>query len=285
MGLPLRVFISHISEEAPIAQVLKKWIESSFAGRTEVFVGSDKDDIPAGSRWLEVIDSAVGSASVLIVLCSPSSLSRPWINFETGGAWLKRIPIIPVCHSGQKKGSLPSPISMLQALEMDDENFVIDLLSSLAKHLGFGKIPRIDQTAMRKELIETAGGVVRGGIQTAPKEETGKPTELLDEIGWRLSEIARIFGFLEEGHATVQEYQNVLYYLDRIFSGEVHLYKQYDQERLIALAAKVTNIKGGNDLTELRSYLIDLDRNHRSKQNYEEMISELKKYQVILQSI
>jgi hypothetical protein len=52
---------------------------------------------------------------------------------------------------------------MLQALEMDDENFVIDLLSSLAKHLGFGKIPRIDQTAMRKELIETAGGVVRGG--------------------------------------------------------------------------------------------------------------------------
>jgi hypothetical protein len=285
MGLPIRVFISHISEEAPIAQILKDWLESSFAGQCEVFVSSDKDDIPAGSRWLEVIDGAVGSASALIVLCSPSSISRPWINFEMGGAWVKRIPIIPICHSGQEKNSLPSPISMLQALELDDEHFVIDLLSSLAKHLGFGKVPRIDQAAMRKELIETAGGMVKGDINTAPVGETGKIADLLDEIQWRLSEITRTFGVLLEGHITVQGYQVVCDYIDKIFSGEARFYKQYDQERLIALAAKITNVRTADDLTELRSYLTDLERAHRSKRNYEEMIRELKKYQAILHSI
>ncbi|HYR02507.1 MAG TPA: toll/interleukin-1 receptor domain-containing protein, partial [Syntrophobacteria bacterium] len=85
----MRVFISHISEEAPLAHVLKDWIESSFAGQCDVFVSSDKDDIPAGSKWLEEIESALGSASALIVLCSPSSLSRPWISFETGCGWIK----------------------------------------------------------------------------------------------------------------------------------------------------------------------------------------------------
>jgi hypothetical protein len=77
--------------------------------------------------------------------------------------------------------------------------------------------------------------------------------------------------FWGEGKITVQEYEHVSYYLDKIFSGEVHLYKQYDQERLIALAAKVTNVKGGDDLAELRSYLVDLERNHRSTRNYEQI--------------
>jgi len=285
MRLPIRVFISHINEEAPIAQVLKDWLESSFAGQCEVFVSSDKDDIPAGSRWLEVIDGAVGAASALIVLCSPSSISRPWINFEMGGAWVKRIPIIPICHSGQKKNALPSPISMLQALELEDEHFVIDLLSSLAKHLGFGKVPRIDQAAMGKELIETAGGMVKEGMHTAPVGETGKIADLLDEIQWRLSEIIRIFEIFLKGDITVQDFQHTSPYIDKLFSGEARFYKQYDQEKLITLATKVTNVKGADDLTKMRSYLTDLELTHRSKRNYRELISELKKYQAILQSI
>ena len=55
----MNVFISHISEEAHIAKVLKEWIESSFLGQCDVFVSSDKEDIPAGSKWLDQIDTAL----------------------------------------------------------------------------------------------------------------------------------------------------------------------------------------------------------------------------------
>lgn len=152
----MKVFVSHVTEESPLALVVKDWIESSFAGQCDVFVSSDKDDIPAGTKWLEEIDRALGEAAVLIVLCSPASLSRPWINFEMGCGWIKRVPLIPICHSDQKKGALPPPISNFQALELDDQNFVSDLLSSLAKHLGFQKVPRIDESRMKKALLAAA---------------------------------------------------------------------------------------------------------------------------------
>ncbi len=148
----MQVFITHITEEAQIAAVLKGWIESTFAGQCEVFVSSDLRDIPAGSKWLEEIDKALGSAAALVVLCSPASLQRPWINFEMGCGWVKRVPIIPVCHSGQKKNQLPAPVSTFQALEMDSDSFANDFFGSLAAHLRIQKLPRIDESAMKSEL-------------------------------------------------------------------------------------------------------------------------------------
>lgn len=186
----MKLFISHINEESSIASVLKEWIESSFVGKCDVFVSSDKDDIPAGSKWLEEIDKALGEAVALIVLCSPNSLARPWINFETGCGWIKSVPIIPVCHSGQKKATLPAPISMFQALELDDEQFVGNLLSSLAKHLGFSKIPRIDQNAMRQEML-AAVTAAKAGTVSFPMQSTGAPEE---DIPQEAIEILKVLG-------------------------------------------------------------------------------------------
>jgi hypothetical protein len=283
----MRVFISHISEEAPLAHVLKDWIESSFAGQCDVFVSSDKDDIPAGSKWLEEIESALGSASALIVLCSPSSLSRPWISFETGCGWMKHVPIIPICHSGQKKASLPSPLSMLQALELDEQDFVYDLLSGLAKHLGFGKVPRIDQAAMRSQLTEAAGHAVADRTPPASEREPGNTQELLDEMGWRLGELVRVFGILREGRnrarsVTIQDYESLSDYIDKIFSGQTHFYKQYDNEKFLALAAKLANVKQAGVLRESISPLTDLEHSHRNKRDYDDIISQLERYRALL---
>lgn len=150
----MKLFISHIHEEAAIALILKDWIESSFIGQCEVFVSSDDSDIPAGSKWLSQVDNAIDESSILVVLCSVHSLSRPWINFETGCGWIKRVPIVPICHSGLKKSELPPPISTFQALELEDPKFIDNLLLSLAKHFGFSKIPRIDKKAMEEDLMQ-----------------------------------------------------------------------------------------------------------------------------------
>jgi len=95
----LNIFISHISEEASIAEVLKDWIESTFLGQSEVFASSDTDDLPARNKWIDEIDQALDSAVAFLVLCSPASLKRPWIHLETGWGWIKGLPIIPICHS------------------------------------------------------------------------------------------------------------------------------------------------------------------------------------------
>ena len=148
----MNIFISHIAEEASIADVFKDWIESTFLGQCEVFASSDTEDLPAGNKWINDIDETLDSAVALLVLCSPASLKRPWINFETGWGWIKGVPIIPICHSGQKKDNLPPRISTFESLEIDSGGFVSDLFSKLAKHLGFEKFPRIDQDAMIHEI-------------------------------------------------------------------------------------------------------------------------------------
>jgi TIR domain len=91
MGKP-KLFVSHISEELRLAAILKTHLSSDFLGLVEVFVSSDIESIAAGSNWLVDIERALREASVLIVLCSHSSVKRPWVNFEVGAAWIKSTP-------------------------------------------------------------------------------------------------------------------------------------------------------------------------------------------------
>jgi hypothetical protein len=147
------VFISHIHEEAAIAQVIKDLIESSFAGQCDVFMSSDSHDNPAGEKWLDRVKEALNSASVLLILCSPLSLHRPWINFETGGGWLRDISVmIPICHSGLTKGGLPIPMSTFQALNLGDKDFIYSLRYSLAKRLHLSEVPHTNEEAIGREL-------------------------------------------------------------------------------------------------------------------------------------
>jgi TIR domain len=78
----MKVFISHITEEKDLAALLKERIDEDFLGKVECFVSSDTESILAGENWLISVEEALRDASVEIVLCSPASVKRPWINFE-----------------------------------------------------------------------------------------------------------------------------------------------------------------------------------------------------------
>lgn len=110
------IFISHVSEEADLAKILKRTIEGDFLQMVKVFVSSDTASIQAGQNWLDSVGEALRLASAEIILCSKTSLSRPWINFEAGAGWMRKIPIVPVCHSGLKPRDLPMPLSVLQGI-------------------------------------------------------------------------------------------------------------------------------------------------------------------------
>lgn len=157
-GIPHKkqVFISHINEEAQLAVDLKKWVEESFSSRCDVFVSSHPKDLPAGTKWLEEISRALENASILIVLCSAGSIIRPWINFEAGCCWNRRIPIVPICHSGQQRSDLPPPLSSFQALELEDGKFSDHLIHALGSHLAIKPKSDIDYQHINSELVKTA---------------------------------------------------------------------------------------------------------------------------------
>lgn len=138
------VFISHITEESKLAQILSEEIKKSYLGMLDIFVSSDGESLPAGGRWLDAIDKALTNSAIQISLCSPQSIKRPWINFEAGASWIRRIPVVPVCHSGLTKNQLPVPLAMLQAANIDNESDLKTLFDELTKILGANETPNID---------------------------------------------------------------------------------------------------------------------------------------------
>src|SRR5437660_112961 len=86
----IRIFVSHIHEEAALGTVVKNGLEDAFSHRIEVFVSSDPRDNPGGDPWLEKIKGELKDpqARMLISLVSPTSVREPWISVELGAAWI-----------------------------------------------------------------------------------------------------------------------------------------------------------------------------------------------------
>lgn len=171
-----KVFISHISEEAGLAQALKTFIESKTRRKISAFASSAFEDLTPGMKWPGRVTTMMKEASILLVICSPTSLTRRWINFEAGCAWMTDMTIIPLCHSGQRKDDLPYPFGQYQSLQLEDPNFGKLLLTALRTHLGIRQSPTGShhplRTKLRKILEVIAGPEAIPLIIHSPKERT-----------------------------------------------------------------------------------------------------------------
>lgn len=192
----MKIFISHIHEEAPLAKVLQDEIERAFMGQVNVFVSSNLENLPAGSRWLDIISDHLSSSKLVLVICSSESLQRPWVNFEVGCAWIKDIPIIPICHSGYKKATLPVPFSEFNALELEAEDFFPNLFQSLVSNrlVNFSKLPTLNYPEMNSRLKVAFKNIPMAGEDIPPKKIVRKNNDALNDI-----EVDILLAFYEMG--------------------------------------------------------------------------------------
>lgn len=175
------IFISHIHEEADLALLLKSWIEDTFLGQIEVFVSADDRDIVIGDEWFNKISQSLDTAKVVLLLCSPVSIKRPWISFEAGWAWSKRIALAPVCHSGLLISDLPRPLSNRQAVTLQETDALSRLIRAIGQHHGISKFPRIADNDFQIELMNLLGKMKAAvDTNTAPIKSANKP-EFFDE--------------------------------------------------------------------------------------------------------
>lgn len=191
-------FISHVTEEAELALTIQEWIESTFSPTCRVFVSASARDLPPGSAWLDEIRGALAESAALFVICSNSSISRPWINFEAGCGWIRGVPVIPLCHSGVTRDSLPQPLSSFQSLELASPNCCEELLKAAAHHLEHvGPLPRIDMQLMRSEIDDAlqkiqASRLAATAVVRGPSEEN----EGFDTLAISTSEVLLVEDFI-----------------------------------------------------------------------------------------
>ena len=130
------IFMSFIHEEESAAKHVHDFIRQILGQSIDTFISSDRNAIYAGEDWMERIFEELGTTKVLVSMLSPSSVKRPWINFEAGAATALQAKVIPVCIGGLTINQLPKPYSSLQAVEIDTHEGAYYLLSSIAHHLG-----------------------------------------------------------------------------------------------------------------------------------------------------
>lgn len=126
-----------------MARHFKFHIEKAFLNMVNMFVSSDQRSIGIGGRWFDEIENALENCAAMIVLCSPQSFGRPWINFECGAAWSRHIKIVPLCHSGLSPDELPIPMGLLQGMLASDAEKMQALFAMIADLLG-ARLPDLD---------------------------------------------------------------------------------------------------------------------------------------------
>jgi hypothetical protein len=81
------VFISHASEDAPLAKAFSELIQDVSSGMVPSYSSSSTEDevgIPYGKDWFDWIEEKIKCAGNVVALITPTSVDRPWILFEAG---------------------------------------------------------------------------------------------------------------------------------------------------------------------------------------------------------
>jgi hypothetical protein len=206
------VFISHISEDAEAATWLKSRLDRDYLNIFEVFASSDAQSVAAGQEWVTSVREALNDARVLITLCSPSSIRRPWINFEIGAAWILDKGIVPLCYAGLTPRDLPIPLSLRQGLVMTEPDGLRRLYAGLAETFGCG-VPDKDFDRLAAEARQSTEAAERSGRDDAAVDEVRRwadigrrARQVLDDprFEWRtLKRVAAVAGVTEEEAADV----------------------------------------------------------------------------------
>jgi hypothetical protein len=157
------IFISFIHEDEKVADGVKAFLDEKLGINSKVFLASDKWAIHAGEDCWKEFKEESASAKVVVLLLGKESISRPWVNFEAGAAWLTEKAIIPACFGDLQKGALPKPYSNLQALSLEDFDGPYHLVTSIYHDLKSDRVtpppfsPRDRHiVALRNVLAEAA---------------------------------------------------------------------------------------------------------------------------------
>lgn len=128
------LFVSYAFEDRQLAEALGDILRRAFDEVLDVFVSSQEDSIRIGEPIPRRIHDALKRARVLIVLASPTSVLKPWINYEVGFAKAVGATVMPVCVRGMAKAGLPNPLGteMEKAADLDSDAGLTELLRSVA---------------------------------------------------------------------------------------------------------------------------------------------------------
>lgn len=116
-----KIFISHASVDVGIAEYVETIIKANMPD-VNVFRTTRIGQIPSGTEWFSRILSELKTADKYVILLTPWAMSRPWVSFETGAAWMSGRTCVAVVAGGMSKGDVVEPLKYLQLLSIENKD-------------------------------------------------------------------------------------------------------------------------------------------------------------------
>jgi len=152
------VFISHAKEDSFLAGVIKTEIDKVFGKGLKVFVSSIPGIIPPGSEWFDEIIGKLTENNAFIILVTPYSEERPFVWFEIGFSWLRKInkncKMYVLCAPPINPGKLPQPLDRLQAVSLAKENETRAFFNELIERFNLGNLDTLEFAKIREALTD-----------------------------------------------------------------------------------------------------------------------------------
>jgi hypothetical protein len=125
---PYQVFVSHATAD--------KWVATTICEKIEALGATtfrDDRDIHGGDSIPDAIRAQLKRSRELVVLITPTSWDRPWVQIEVGAAWVwrKQARIIPILYHVETD-RIPAIIKERKAYNLND---LQDYLRELAKRV------------------------------------------------------------------------------------------------------------------------------------------------------
>jgi hypothetical protein len=196
----VRVFISHSSADATIAEALADLIRQALQIDPIAIRCTSITDyaLRYGDNAPEVLRQEIRSADVLIGIISPLSVESTWVLFELGARWGQNAYLVPALVGGTTTALIPPPISNLHAVRCESDRELIKLIEELAGRLLItnpltSKYKRsVDELVKRATTYNTSRGPVASGqhhVTSPSASDPNRPIIRLDFGNPNLSEI------------------------------------------------------------------------------------------------
>lgn len=166
------VVISHSSKDVPLATEVTEFLRVGLPLRPDQIRCSSVDGyrLPAGVDTEDQLRAEVNSATVLIGLITPNSLSSPYVLFELGARWGSKQPMLPLL-AGVKPDEMRGPLISLNALSSSSEAQLHQLLTDISRLLNVSVQNPASYLRSLKAVVREAETVSGASIANAPPKE------------------------------------------------------------------------------------------------------------------
>ena len=134
---PLKLFVSHSTADAPLAEALVELFRSALNLPAEAIRCTSVEGyrLPGGANVDEQLRSEVNSAKACVGIISRQSIQSPYVLLELGARWGPKLHLLPVLAPGNGPEVLDGPLAGLHALTIDQKS-LHQLVEDLGKTLG-----------------------------------------------------------------------------------------------------------------------------------------------------